>query len=418
MIYAHHFPEMNISNHARINVFESQEALFFSKGRLITKFGPGNHIIQTENLPILRDLMGLPFGGDNPFSADVWFVNMVQTFAINWEISRMSIHDIDYDTQLQLVARGQYGLKVVDAEKFVIKFVGTKNDFTQDDMTMQSYGEFCSKAKSIILQYMLANKIGFKQISAYLDMIGTNLKGQMEQFWSDLGLELTKFYVTSIDIDESTEEGRRIADAISRQASMKITGHTWQQEQAYGTANNAIEGFRNMAGEGNSGSLLGGLMAMQMMSGMTNGMGGAMMQPAFNQPRMGGASGNTNATQALSGANGNMGNAHSIYCGNCSKKYMSNQAFCPHCGHKTNLCPKCGTDNRDNAKRCVSCGASLTTESTPRICPNCGTPLSPGAVFCGNCGTKVGATAENRCPRCGTELPPNAKFCPVCGNRR
>lgn len=418
VIYAHHFPEMNISNHARINVFESQEALFFSKGRLITKFGPGNHIIQTENLPILRDLMGLPYGGNNPFSADVWFVNMVQTFAIDWEISRMSIHDIDYDTQLQLVARGQYGLKVVDAEKFVIKFVGTKNDFTQDDMTTQSYGEFCSKAKSIILQYMLANKIGFKQISAYLDMIGTNLKSQMEKFWFDLGLELTKFYVTSIDIDESTEEGRRIADAISRQASMKITGHTWQQEQAYGTANNAIEGFQNMGGEGNSGGLLGGLMAIQMMSGMANGMGGAMMQPAFNQPGMGGGSGNANATQALSGASGNMANAHFIYCGNCSKKYMSNQAFCPHCGHKTNLCPKCGTDNRDNAKRCVSCGATLMAETTPKVCPNCGTPLAPGAVFCGNCGTKVGANEENRCPRCGAELPPNAKFCPVCGNRR
>ncbi len=425
MIFAHHFPEMNISNHARINVFENQEALFFSKGRLIAKFGPGHHTIQTENMPILRGLMGFPHGGDNPFSADVWFVNMVQNFAINWEISRMSIHDIDYDTQLQLIARGQYGLKVVDAEKFVIKLVGTKNDFTQDDMTEQSYGEFCSKAKSIILQYMLSNKIGFKQISAYLDRIGTYLKSQMESFWADLdlGLELTKFYVTSIDLDESTEEGRRIAEAISRQASMKITGHTWQQEQAYGTANSAIEGFQNMASQGSSGGLLGGLMAMQMMSGMANsigGMGGAMMQPAFNQPGMGGGVGNANAAQALRNENENVNNAHPIYCGNCSQKYMSNQAFCPHCGHKTNLCPKCGTDNRDNAKRCVSCGANLVAdgETPPKTCPNCGAPLATGVAFCGNCGTKVGTADENRCSRCGTILQPNAKFCPVCGKRR
>lgn len=426
VIYAHHFPEMNISNHARINVFESQEALFFSKGQLIAKFGPGHHVVKTENMPILRDLMGLPFGGNNPFSADVWFVNKVQTFAIDWEISRMSIHDVDYDTQLQLVARGQYGLRVVDAEKFIIKFVGTKNDFTQDDMTDQSYGEFCSKAKSIILQYMLANKIGFKQISAYLDLIGTNLKKQMEAFWSDLGLELTKFYVTSIDLDESTEEGHRIADAISRQASMKITGHTWQQEQAYGTANNAIEGFQNMAGQGGTGGLLGGLLAVQMVSGMASGrgggIGGAMMQTAFDQPGMGGGAGNANAAQTLNGKNGNMISAHPIYCGNCSKKYMSNQAFCPYCGHKTNLCPKCGTDNRDNAKRCVSCGTNLIQggegDSTPKVCPNCGAPLAPGNVFCGNCGTKVSAVDENHCARCGALLQPNAKFCPVCGNHR
>lgn len=31
------------------------------------QFGPGKHQLNTENLPILSSLYGLPFGGKNPF---------------------------------------------------------------------------------------------------------------------------------------------------------------------------------------------------------------------------------------------------------------------------------------------------------------------------------------------------------------
>ena len=109
-------------------------------------------------------------------------------------------------------------------------------------------------------------------------------------------------------------------------------------------------------------------------------------------------------------------------CKHCGGNLSLEDAFCPHCGHKYNPCPKCGTDNSEHAKRCVSCGTPLGggegSAGASRNCPNCGTPLAPGAQFCGNCGTRVGVMDENRCTRCGTELQPSAKFCPVCGNRR
>lgn len=424
VIYAYHYPERNLSTATQLVVHESQVALLFSKGQLLGTFGPGKKTLSTENLPILRNLYGFPFGGTNPFFAEVWFVNNVQTFAIDWKIDKLPYFDVDYKTQVPLVASGQYGLKVVDPEKFLIKFVGTRDTFTQADMTSQSMGEICSKAKSMILQYMLNNKIGFMQISAYLDILGANLRDQMASFWSEVGLELTKFYVNSIEVDKTTPEGARIADAISQQATQKITGRTWQQEQMFDTANNAIDGFSGIGGQGGAGGLLGGLMAVQMMSGMSNGMGGVgagLMQPAYGQPAMGGE-GNANAAQTM-GGNANAGAGamavRPVYCAACSKKYMSNQAFCPHCGHKYNPCPKCGTDNSEQAKRCVSCGAPLGSGAgAPRNCPNCGTPLAPGAQFCGNCGTRVGAQNDNICSRCGAELQPTAKFCPVCGNRR
>lgn len=416
-IYAWRFPHTNLSTYTQLIVQESQEALLFSKGQLVGKFGPGKHTLDTQNLPIIRSLFGIPFGGKNPFTAEVWFVNKIQTYSIQWQIDSMSIHDAGYNTHIPLTARGQYGINIVDSERFIINMVGTKQVFTEEDFTMQFEGEFTTKVKSIIMQYMLQNNLSFKQISAYLSQMSDYLKESMAPFCANVGLNLGKFYVSTIEVDDSTSDGRRIKEAIAKQAEMSITGHTWQQEQMFGTANNAIDGFTNPSGMG-GGGLLGGLLAINMMNGMGGGMGAgtaqSMMQPQYNQPTFGG----NNPMQGGMPAGQPMQQApqqtRMVHCSNCATKFPNTMRFCPKCGDPYNPCPKCGTDNDLNARRCVGCGMQL--QSGDVTCPNCNSPLPAGASFCGNCGTRIGST--DVCARCGNAMPPSVKFCPICGNKR
>lgn len=411
-IYAWRFPHTNLSTMTQLIVQESQEAILFSKGQIAGKFGPGKHTLSTENLPIIRSLYGLPFGGKNPFTAEVWFVNKVQVYNIDWITDRMTIHDAGYNTMLPLFAYGKYGLKIVDAERFLVKVVGTRSSFSEHDLTEQFTGEFNTKVKSTIMQYMLNGNLGYKQISAHLETMSGYLRDNMAAFWSELGIELTKFYVNTIEIDASTDDGRRIKEAIAKQSEMSITGHTWQQEQMFGTANNAIDGMNSSS----TGGLLGGLMAINMMGGMNGGgnMQG-MMQPQYNQPTFGG-----NQQQMggqMGGQMGDMGQPQQqvrmVHCSNCSNKFPSSMRFCPKCGDPYNPCPKCGTDNDPSSRRCISCGTPLVNEMT--LCPNCNNPLAPGSSFCGACGTRV--MQSNACSRCNTPTTPGLKFCPVCGNK-
>lgn len=435
--FAWRYPETNLSTATNLLVHESQVALLFSKGQLMGKFGPGRHVLSTENLPILRSLYGIPFGGKNPFMAEVWFVNMTQPYNIDWTATRLTIHDADYNTMLPLRAGGQYGLKVQDPEKFLIKVVGTRQRFTQHDMTEQFTGEFNTKAKSIILQYMLNNRIGFKQIQAHLDVMSENLRGLMADFWSELGLQLTKFYVSDIDIDDSTDDGRRVKAALAQQSTMSITGHSWQQEQMFNTANRALGAMQGMGGGSGQGGLLGGLMAINMMNSMTQGGGGAvggqMMNPQYNQPTFspgqgGGGQGGYGQQggyggggQGGYGQQGRQQGPRTVWCASCSRKFTDDKAYCPHCGKKYNPCPSCGSDNADDARRCISCGTRFQGGAAAggQPCPRCGAIVPAGAQFCSNCGSAVGAGADDtRCSRCGTPMAPNEKFCPRCGNRR
>lgn len=410
MVYAWRFPETNLSTYTQLIVYEQQEAVLFSKGALMGTFGPGKHVLSTENLPILRSLYGFPFGGKNPFTAEVWFVNKGLAFDIYWNISRMSMHDPDYNTQLPLTASGQYGLKIVDSTKFLVNIVGTRPIYTEQDMTCQFEGEINTKVKSMLLQFMIQNHVGFKQVSAFLADMSDALLEKLAAFWTPLGVELTKFYVSSIDIDDSTEDGAKVKEAIGTQSSMSITGHTWQQEAMFGTANKAIGQMGNF---GSGGGMLGGLMAISMMNSMSGagGMGGGMMNPQYQQPTFGGT------PQGGAQMPVQEPKTREVYCSNCSKKFPNNMAFCPHCGSKYNPCPRCGADNDPSAKRCVSCGTSLAQASTPTLCPNCKAPLAPGASFCGNCGTQLHGIGD-KCVRCGAALPTGVKFCPTCGMRR
>jgi membrane protease subunit (stomatin/prohibitin family) len=399
-IYAWKFRETNLSTYTQLIVQESQEAILFSKGQIVGKFGPGKHTLNTENLPILRSLYGLPFGGKNPFTAEVWFVNKLQPYNIDWKIDRMDIHDADYNTGIPLVANGRYGLKISDAERFLIKIVGAKESFDQNDLTDQFFGEFSTKTKSTLMQFMINNRIGLKQISAHLDSMSEHLRSIMLPFWENIGFELTKFYITSIQIDSSTEVGKRVLDAISRQSAQAIGGYTWQQSQAFEVAKDAVEGMAQ-----GSGGLLGAVVATNMMGGL--GGGGGIMQPQYNQPTFG--------SQNNPGAGANQQTVtpvREVYCSNCSKKFASNLKFCPFCGDEYCPCPKCGTDNDKNAKRCVSCGQTLMLDIS--VCPNCHSQIPSGSSFCGNCGKPI---SEGKCSRCGAQLASNIKFCPKCGQK-
>lgn len=375
-IFAWRYPEENLTTFTQLIVRESQEAVFFSKGQILGKFGPGKHTLSTENLPVLHNLFGIPFGKKNPFTAEVWFVNKAAPLTIDWKTSSVRIMDADYGQMLPIVAQGRYGVKIRDAEKFLVKLVGTLNSFDSEQLTDHFMGPLVAKTNSAIVTYMTANHVGVMQIAAYLDQLSTFISEPLKQFWDEYGLDLTGFYVTSVDLDTSTPDGKKIADAMSDRSAQNIAGYTWQQKQSFGTVNNAVQ---------NSGGGLGMIGAAMMMGGGMNGnpgMGSAMMTP----------NGNGNFSQQSGGSPINQ--KATVFCSRCGKSFPSSNRFCPHCGDPYNPCPVCGRDNDVNARRCAVCGASLQNQN------------AVNSMMSGNA-----------CSRCGTSVPSGTKFCPNCGNR-
>jgi membrane protease subunit (stomatin/prohibitin family) len=54
---------------SQLIVRESQAAVFFRDGKALDTFGAGRHAISTNNIPLLVNLISIPFGGQTPFKA-------------------------------------------------------------------------------------------------------------------------------------------------------------------------------------------------------------------------------------------------------------------------------------------------------------------------------------------------------------
>lgn len=383
--FAFRYPHSNLSTYTQLIVRESQEAVFFSKGQILGKFGPGKHTLSTENLPLLRSLFGIPFGGNNPFEAEVWFVNKVTPLNIDWVTTTMRCLDPDYGVSIPLNAKGRYGLKVIDAERFLVKLVGAMHSFTAKELTDHFKGPMTAKTNSSIAAFMQANHIGISSIAMHLDDLSRFIEQPMSEFWEEYGFHLEGFYITEVSLDMSTEEGRKVSQAMANRSAQQIEGYTWQQKQAFDVAGGAVNNKSSM-----------GILGVAMMTGAflnnNNSIGGSMMQtPPPNQFQVGGQN---QGFQSYGGAYAQIPaqrpTRKEVFCSNCNKKFSTESAFCPHCGNKYNPCPMCGADNSQKSTRCVTCGAVLTTNSvTDDVCYKCQTPVQFGMKFCPKCGNKL-----------------------------
>src|SRR5437867_1905850 len=77
-------PTEDLTLGAQLIVNEGQEAIFYKGGQALDLFGAGTHTLSTGNLPLLRKIINLPFGGQTPFAAEVYFINKSVSLAKDW----------------------------------------------------------------------------------------------------------------------------------------------------------------------------------------------------------------------------------------------------------------------------------------------------------------------------------------------
>src|SRR5580692_5392473 len=85
-ILAWRFPmqDMEIQNGGKLTVRESQMAAFVNQGTLADIFNPGLYTLNTQNLPLLTDLMNWDKGFESPFKSDVYFFSTRLQMAQKW----------------------------------------------------------------------------------------------------------------------------------------------------------------------------------------------------------------------------------------------------------------------------------------------------------------------------------------------
>lgn len=361
------FPGEDFNTLSQLIVAESQEALFFKDGKALDLFTAGRYTLHTQNIPFIRRLVNLPFNGESPFSCQVYFINKVVSMDILWGTnSPIPIQDAKYPIILPVRANGQFGVRVADSKKLLVKLVGTIDRFDQTTLKRYFKGILLTNIKDYIANEFVKNQVSFLEIHSRLKEISKGIQESLQQEFLNYGIELVHFNVNEITPPEDDPSYLKLKEALADKAVMDIKGYSYQQERAFNVLDKAA------SNEGTASSIMGAGMGLGMGVNMGNAFGTAM-----------------------SGAMGTISPG----------MQPQNQAVI--------ICSSCGEEVPTGSKFCLKCGAKIEEPKKDSItCPKCGATV-PNGKFCLECGARL----ERTCSKCGAVLAPNAKFCLECGNK-
>ncbi|AZP11824.1 SPFH domain-containing protein [Undibacterium parvum] len=202
-VLAWRFPmqDFEIQNGGMLTVRESQVAIFVNEGVVADVFGPGNHKLSTNTLPVLTNLKNWDKLFDSPFKSDVYFFSTrIQTGRKWGTVQPVTIRDKDFD-MIRVRAFGMYSYRVTDAKRFFTEISGTRDVYTRDEVEDQLRG---------ITLATMANSLGGANVS-FLDMaanqtlMAQQIKGELATAFDKYGLGLDEFNVASVSLPEELQ---------------------------------------------------------------------------------------------------------------------------------------------------------------------------------------------------------------------
>ena len=256
-------------------VRESQAAVFYRDGKALDVFKAGRHQITTANLPLLSGLLKLATGGKDLFTAEVYFVNLIEFTDWKWGTPEpITLRDQDFGI-VRVRAFGNYSVQVTDPQLFVTKIVGTGGGYQTNQIEGYLRGMIIARFTDVLGQA----KVAVLDLPGMQDEIGAAVRAKLSDEFDALGLALKTFFLQNISMPEEVQK------AIDERASMGAIGNMQQymQMQTARALRDAAhqEGGGGLAGAGmglGAGVSLGAVMGQAMGQAMQPGQAAA--QPA------------------------------------------------------------------------------------------------------------------------------------------
>ena len=236
------FPSDKIHTGSQLIVSEGQEAIFLRGGVVLDRFGPGTFTLTSKNLPLLDKVVNLPFGGNTPFSAEVWFVNKLQKLDLRWGTkSPISLFDSTIGMPVNIRSYGRWGFQAENIDTLLKKIVGNQSLIHYERLTEFLTGKILQSLTETISDIFKNGQKSIFQISEDLQAVSFDVRQRIEPAVEELGLQVLTFEVVSINMPE--EELKTIREVYqktfeARELSKASLSSSYTQIKAFESATN------------------------------------------------------------------------------------------------------------------------------------------------------------------------------------
>ena len=200
--------ENSIRYGSSLRVKDGEMAVFVykQKGGQTQDFimGPYDDTIKTANFPVLSSIVGMAFGGESPFQAEVYFINLQGNNQLRFGIPFFDVFDPRLpDHGVPMAVRGTMTFNLTDYQNFIK--LNRLVDFNQEQFTKQIKDALTKYVKGVVLN--VPREMGIPVVQMETQILNINAK--IEAFLKprikgDFGVNLKAFDIGALEIDKDS----------------------------------------------------------------------------------------------------------------------------------------------------------------------------------------------------------------------
>lgn len=201
--------------------------------------GPYDDTIKTANFPILASIVGLAFGGNSPFQAEVYFINLQGNNQVKFAIPYFDVTDPRLpDFPVPVAVRGALTFALEDYKNFIK--LNRLIDFDLEAFKKQIKDTIVRKIKSIVTNVPSDLGMPVVQMERKIDEISEVLEGKLKDRLDEFGVKMKHIDVSAIEIDKDSEtyqEVKRLTGGLTAQTMQAQTDISIKNMQDLQTMN-------------------------------------------------------------------------------------------------------------------------------------------------------------------------------------
>ncbi len=218
-----------------LRVKDSEVAVFFYNQNNGTQqdfiVGPYDGKIETANFPILTSIVGSLWGGNTPFQAEIYFINLQGNNQVRFAVPYFDVADPRFpDFTVPVAVRGSIIFNLTDYKQFIK--LNRLIDFDLEKFEQQVKATIAKFVKNFVTNCPLDNNIPVLQLERRVveisDLIQARLKSVFE---GDFGVNLKRIDISAIEIDKESENYAEFVHLTKEQQMRRAEIDTEQYER-------------------------------------------------------------------------------------------------------------------------------------------------------------------------------------------
>ena len=193
--------------------------------------GPHDKIIETANFPVLTSIVGSLWGGNSPFQAEIYFINLQGNNQVKFAVPYFDVADPRYpDFTVPVAVRGTITFSLTNYKQFIK--LNRLVDFDLDKFSQQIKSAVTKYVKNFVANCPLDNNIPVLQLERKVMDISDLVQARLRpQFEDDFGVNLKRLDISTIEIDKESENYEEFVRLTKVQQTRRAEIDTEQYER-------------------------------------------------------------------------------------------------------------------------------------------------------------------------------------------